>query len=163
MYSIIKLIMFFASLHQPCNNVFFQAIRKQYYHFFGGTITSPSGIHYIIELKALRDIEDIEFQCVYTQNRWISDLQVYSNNQLIKKQNIRRDDVIRLECTLWFQPQHFQVEQQTDSSQNEIPCAAVQELPEHNPPDCIVFFHIHNTQHMMCLRQFERLPNKNHP
>lgn len=162
MYTLIKFLLFYISLYNCSDNNFFKVTKKQYYNFFGGTVSSASGKHYIIELITLKDIPDLEFQCVYIQDHWLSEFQVYKNNQQWYDNYVEKNDILRLEFTLWFIPQVISEEQLHHKISETKNCTISNKIKEFNA-DCVIFFKINKNDHILCIDQLEQLPNKNHP
>jgi len=74
----------------------FSIVRAESQSFAGGTVWSPSGTHYTVELKAERKLVNVKFLSVWIGEKRIVDIQAISNNTIVDFSDLSQGESVIL-------------------------------------------------------------------
>lgn len=74
----------------------FSCVKFESRRFVGGTVRSPSGTNYILEIEANKNIPQIEFEAVWVGNRKFIQLEVLSDSRPWAEKKIKKGDVLTI-------------------------------------------------------------------
>jgi hypothetical protein len=95
MFSLFLSVLFFMTPN--CMKVKdFTCLRFEYQQFAGGTVMSPSGTNYVLEIQANKCLKQLQFEAVWVGNRKFIELEVMTENNNPVENKFRKGERIKI-------------------------------------------------------------------